>query len=116
MPPGIGDATLDVVRLIPRLEFLLVSTPSLLAFSSVRRLIRLLKEMGCSMLGLVENMATGGGSPIKKEVEELGLPYLGSIGFDPGLEEAVGDVGRLAETHLYGEVLELARRLASASP
>jgi len=27
MPPGIGDATLDTIRLIPRIEFVVVTTP-----------------------------------------------------------------------------------------
>ena len=32
MPPGIGDAVLDLVRLIKRIEFLIVTTPSLVGF------------------------------------------------------------------------------------
>src|SRR3990172_12608597 len=35
MPPGIGDVVLDLVRLIQRIEFLIVTTPSLLAFEVV---------------------------------------------------------------------------------
>ena len=35
-PPGIGDAMLDLVRLIPRIEFLIVTTPSQLAFETVK--------------------------------------------------------------------------------
>ena len=31
MPPGIGDAVLDLLRLVKRIEFLIVTTPSLLA-------------------------------------------------------------------------------------
>ncbi len=44
MPPGIGDATLDMIRLIPRIEFLVVTTPSRLAYESVRKLLVLLNE------------------------------------------------------------------------
>jgi len=34
MPPGIGDAVLDLVRLVKRIEFFIVTTPSLLAFET----------------------------------------------------------------------------------
>ena len=42
MPPGIGDAVLDLVRLIKRIEFLIVTTPSLLAFETVKKQVALL--------------------------------------------------------------------------
>jgi ATP-binding protein involved in chromosome partitioning len=36
MPPGIGDAVLDLIKLVPRVEFLIVTTSSRLAFETVR--------------------------------------------------------------------------------
>ena len=32
MPPGIGDAVLDLIRLVKRIEFLIVTTPSIVGF------------------------------------------------------------------------------------
>src|SRR4030042_3567023 len=42
MPPGIGDVTLDLIRLIKNTQFLIVTTPSKLAFETVRKLVSLL--------------------------------------------------------------------------
>ncbi len=41
MPPGIGDAVLDLIRLVDGIEFLIVTTPSLLAFEVVKKQIAL---------------------------------------------------------------------------
>ena len=43
MPPGIGDATLDVMRLVRDTKFLIVTTSSRLAFETVKKLVSLLK-------------------------------------------------------------------------
>ena len=56
MPPGIGDAILDLVRLIKRIEFLIVTTPSLLAFETVKKQVSLLRELKMPIIGVVENM------------------------------------------------------------
>ena len=56
MPPGIGDAMLDLVRLISRIEFLIVTTPSLLAFETVKKQVKLLCELNMHVIGVVENM------------------------------------------------------------
>ena len=41
MPPGIGDAVLDLIRLVDGIEFLIVTTPSLLAFEVVKKQVAL---------------------------------------------------------------------------
>ena len=56
MPPGIGDAVLDLVRLVERIEFLIVTTPSLLAFEVVKKQTALLCELKMPIVGVVENM------------------------------------------------------------
>ncbi len=98
MPPGLGDATLDLMRLIPRMEFLIVTTPSRIAFQTVRRLIELLREADRVILGVLENMVLEPSGRIRGEVEAMGLKYLGSIPFDPKLEEALGDAEALLQT------------------
>ena len=105
MPPGLGDATLELLRLIPGMEFLIVTTPSRVAFQTVRRLIELLRHLDRSIIGVVENMVMESSKPIRGEVEALSLKYLGSIPFDPGLEEALGDAEALLETR-FAEALE----------
>ena len=101
MPPGIGDATLDTIRLIPRIEFVVVTTPSRVAYQSVRRMILLLKELGIPMSGVVENMVMKPSDYVESDVLKLGLDYLGSIEYD----EAVVDA--LSETGFYKRVGEI---------
>jgi ATP-binding protein involved in chromosome partitioning len=107
MPPGIGDATLDTIRLIPRIEFVVVTTPSRVAYQSVRRMILLLKELGIPMSGVVENMVMKPSDYVKSDVLKLGLDYLGSIEYDEAVEESLGDVDALSETGFYKRVGEI---------
>jgi ATP-binding protein involved in chromosome partitioning len=107
MPPGIGDATLDTIRLIPRIEFVVVTTPSRVAYQSVRRMILLLKELGIPLSGVVENMVMKPSGYVKLDVEALGLEYLGSIDYDETVELSLGDVDALSETVFYKRVGEI---------
>ena len=100
MPPGIGDAVLDLVRLIKRIEFLIVTTSSMLAFETVKKQVELLCELKMSIIGLVENMKMGKGNRVQDAAEKLGLRYLGAIPFDPKVEEAIGKEEQLLATAL----------------
>jgi len=111
MPPGIGDATLDTVRLIPRIEFMVATTPSRVAFQSVRRLLVLLKDMDVPIIGVVENMVMKPNPYVREEVETLGLPYLGSVAYDEGVEESIGDPEALQRTRFYEELETVSRSL-----
>jgi ATP-binding protein involved in chromosome partitioning len=104
MPPGIGDEALDVMRFIPQSEYLVVTTPSKVAMGAVNKLLVLLKELKKPVLGVLENMAMNDSSYIKKEVQALGLPYLGKIKFDEKLEDAIGDPDRLSRTAFMKEL------------
>lgn len=98
MPPGIGDATLDTIRLLKRSEFLIVSTGSILALKTAKKVLKMLKELNIPVLGVVENMKSSRGSCVKEEIEEFGVPLLGEIAFDEGLEGSIGDMERLLKT------------------
>jgi len=111
MPPGIGDATLDMLRLIPRIEFLVVTTPSRLAYESVRKLLVLLNEQGIPMIGVVENMAMKHTGYIEKETGKTGSRYLGAVDYDASVEAAIGDPEGLKKTRFYGQIEELGRKL-----
>ncbi len=108
MPPGIGDATLDMIRLIEKIRFLIVTTPSKLAFETVRKLIRLLKELGIPIIGILENMKMRESDFIRKNAEEHNVPYLGEIHFDTRLEDSIGDVDNLLRTQFAQGVRETA--------
>ena len=110
MPPGIGDAVLDLIRLVPRIEFLVVTTSSQLAFETVRKLVALLKQVNVPVLGVVENMKIVA-SAVQRQTEALGLRFLGEIPFDPKVEAAIGDVERLRGTAVARKTGEFARLL-----
>jgi ATP-binding protein involved in chromosome partitioning len=111
MPPGIGDATLDTIRLIPRIEFIVVTTPSRVAYQSVRRMLLLLKKLDISVVGVVENMVMKPSDYVSSDVEELDLRYLGSLDYDEALEDALGNVDKLSETGFYKKVGEIIPRI-----
>ena len=98
MPPGLGDATLDAVRLMDRAEFLVVATRSRVVLDTVRRTLRLLTELQADLLGVVENMGRDKGSAVEDLAAEFGVPFLGVLPFDETLEDALGDPHRLRNT------------------
>jgi len=110
MPPGIGDATLDLIRLINNVEFLVVTTSSQLAFETVRKLVNLLKELKVPILGIVENMKTEN-SNIQQQTRKSGLSFLGEIPYDVLVEEAIGNTNRLMNTVLAKKVEEIATKI-----
>lgn len=111
MPPGIGDATLDLIRFIRGTRFLIVTTPSQLAFETVRKLVFLLKELKIPVIGIVENMKMDNAVSIKKETEKLGVKYLGAIPYDATLEEAIGNLDKLMQTIFAKKVEEISAKI-----
>ena len=97
-PPGIGDITLDIIRFIQRVKFLVITTPSKLAFETVRKLVELLSELDVPVLGVIENMKREPSGFVQKKVEDRGLTFWGKIPFDPKVEGAIGDAGKLLGT------------------
>ncbi len=109
MPPGIGDAVLDLVLLVKRIEFLIVTTPSQLAFETVKKQLNLLQELRVPVIGLVENMKMNAAKNIQRQTEELGVTFLGEVPYDVKVEEAIGDEAKLLGTALAQKVKEVAR-------
>ena len=107
MPPGIGDATLDAVRFIKNIEFLIVTTPSILAFETVKKLAALLRALRVSVLGVVENMKMNDSKTIQQETQKLGLKFLEEIPYDSEVEAAIGDPDKLLQTALADKVKRL---------
>ena len=111
LPPGIGDATLDVVRLVKNTKFLIVTTPSKLAFETVKKLVSLLSALGVPVLGVVENMKMNESKAIKKAAQKLGLKFLAEIPYDPEVEGAIGDTNKLMSTTLAEKVRQLCSKI-----
>ena len=107
MPPGLSDTTLDVIHLLPGLEFLLVGNGSRVVIESVRRALQLFAELKVPMIGLLENMQRGADHNVADLATRYGVAYLGAVPYDPELEGALGDVDRLRQTELYRAVSTL---------
>jgi ATP-binding protein involved in chromosome partitioning len=107
MPPGIGDAMLDLVRLVTNIEFLIVTTPSLLAFETVKKLVNLLQDLKVPIVGVVENMKMNRAKSIRQQTEKLGLKFLAEIPYDLKIEEAIGDETKLLDTVLAQRIKEM---------
>ncbi|MDH5481809.1 MAG: Mrp/NBP35 family ATP-binding protein [Candidatus Bathyarchaeota archaeon] len=111
MPPGIGDATLDLIRLVKDIEFLIVTTPSQLAFETVRKLVSLLKELKIPVIGVIENMKTHKSDTIRQQTRKLDVKFLGEIPYDARIEESIGSAHRLSKTIFAEKVGEIALRI-----
>lgn len=111
MPPGIGDAVLDLVRLVKQIEFLIVTTPSLLAFEVIKKQVALLCELNLPIVGVVENMKMDKTQVIQKETGRLCLKYLGAVAFDQRIESSIGNPAKLLSTTLGHSMKEIKKAL-----
>ncbi len=111
LPPGIGDETLDIIRLLPQVKFLVVTTPSKVAFSSVEKLLRVLLEVKANILGVVENMSLKRDSMVMNFCRTEGVIYIGRLQFDTSLESALSFPRQLLSTQFYQEIDQILRNL-----
>ena len=96
MPPGIGEEVLDLARLVPRLEAIVVSTGSAVSVAVVRRLLSILGEMHVAVPGVIANMVRGDAAAVREMARVAGVVFAGEVPFDPEIEDAVGAPSRLA--------------------
>ena len=97
MPPGMSDVTLDVIRVIKKISFCIIAVPSKVVLETVNKTVKLLKESGSSIIGVIENMADRGSS-VGEQIKGLDIPFRGKIYFDTKLEEATGNMPKFLET------------------
>ncbi len=107
MPPGLGDATLDMLRIIKDIRFLLVTTPSKLAQEAVKKLIGLLQDQRAKITGIVENMNTDTVSLSSV----LDIPVIKTVDFDPELDKVTGNSRRILKTYFAKQIGELVERI-----
>ena len=108
MPPGLGDAALDLVRLVRRAEYLVVSADSLVVLETARRTVRLLRDLDADVAGVVENFTRTPSERLRDLSAEFDVPFLGSLPWDESFESAVGDPDRLLRTR-FAEALRPVR-------
>ncbi|HQJ56524.1 MAG TPA: P-loop NTPase [Caldisericia bacterium] len=100
MPPGFGEPTLDLLRLIKKIEFLIITNPSIISLETVKKLIQILNEGKYKILGVIENMKSTEDDLIVKSCEELKIDYLGSIPYFYDIETIFGNVDTMIESNV----------------
>ena len=127
MPPGTGDVQMALARMLPRAEFLVVTTPSKAAAAVAARAADMARKGHVRVAGVIENMAAftsedgkrhvifgeGGGQALAKSI---GVPLLGSLPLDEALAAAgdAGDFQSLGTDSAVGrEIARLAELLAT---
>ncbi len=111
MPPGIGDETLDVIRLVKKSEFLIVTTPSKVSMGAVNKLLKILKELNLPIIGIIENMKMKNSKLVKDSILKMDLKYLGFISFDHNIEEAIGDTDKLLKSVFMKEFNKIIEKI-----
>ena len=106
-PPGIGDATMDVIRWLKRAEFLIMTTASKVALETVKKVIKMLTELNVPIIGVIENMKMVKSPLVKEELKGFYVPILGEISFDDKIEDSIGNVNTLLETDFAVKLKEI---------
>ncbi|WP_157864726.1 P-loop NTPase [Thermogladius calderae] len=110
-PPGMSDEHMDIIYGLGEVvKPVVVTTPSPLSVSSVRKMISLLRESGLREILLVENMGEGGLVDVFKEP---GVTYLGYVPFYPGFDNCIGSLENVRNCPLRGFFEKIVDRLVS---
>jgi ATP-binding protein involved in chromosome partitioning len=99
-PPGTGDEILSLAQRIKKLDgLIMVTTPQAAAVASARKSLTFAAKLRIPVLGVVENMGgltcpgcgekipLFGGGGGEKAAADFGVPFLGTVPFDPELVE-----------------------------
>jgi len=104
LPPGTGDPSITISRVLPGAGVIIVTTPRAVALADVRKAVSMFRKLDKPILGVVENMAyfscshsdekipifgTGGGERLSRELD---IPLLASLPISMELRES-GDRG-----------------------
>ena len=118
LPPGIGDPTLEALRLLHG-SSIVVTTPSKLSTPTVARLLQLLTQLPTHrVLGLIENMRHLTAPPpfVQTLATTYRLPILASIPFDPQLESTIGNPSQLLQTSFANALRSAIKHIENSLP
>ncbi len=132
LPPGTGDAQLTLAQQVALDGAVIVTTPQDVALLDAARAVKMLNQLHCPLIGVVENMSGfvcpdcgerdelfGSGGGAKLAMEE-GTRLLAQLPIDPGVREA-GDAGmpivlKDAEHPASRAFMDLAQAVLAAMP
>ncbi len=132
LPPGTGDVQLTLTTQLALDGGLIVTTPQKVALADVGRGVRMFKDVGAPVLGVVENMSyhvcpgcgrrtylfgQGGGRRI---AEEQGIPFLGELPLVRAVRQAADEGRPIVAADPEGPAarpwIELAERVELEAP
>ncbi len=111
MPPGIGDETLDIIRLVKKSEFLVVTTPSKVSMGAVGKLLKILKELNLPIIGVIENMKMTDSKLVKDSISKMNLTYLDYISFDSNIEDLIGYTNKLLKSDFMKDFDKIIKKI-----
>ncbi len=121
LPPGTGDETIWSIRILKGASkggAIIVTLPSMLSTSVVRRAIQLLRGEGVKLLGIVENMSFFRCNddivrPFGSLSDDLAEDLIARIPIEPSVEEAMlkGIPVNRASPEIHEVFLSLARKI-----
>lgn len=95
LPPGTGDASLDLLQTLPVAGTIIVTTPQRMSLDDARKGLKLFEKHDTPIIGIAENMSTFhcpscgdahdlyAGPGAREICDDFGVPHLGSIPTHP---------------------------------
>jgi ATP-binding protein involved in chromosome partitioning len=105
LPPGTGDVQLSLIQSVAVSGAVIVTTPSIVALTDVRKAVEMFRQVNVEILGVVENMSyfscphcqgridVFGHGEGARMAQNFGLSFLGEIEIDPQIRIG-GDTGK----------------------
>ena len=127
LPPGTGDATLNLLQAMPVTGTVIVTTPQDMALDDTRKGIQMYNEHDTPVLGVVENMSTfvcpscgdehrllGDRSGVEETLEKYQVGLLGSLPMhaDFGADGSDGVVVKDEESPIQSQMKDLVETVA----
>lgn len=125
LPPGTGDASINLLQTLPVTGAVIVTTPQQLAIDDARKGLRLFEKHNTPITGIVENMSgfrcpscgdehvmySGEGAQVM--CEEYDVPYLGRIPMHPdfGTHDSRGPVAKQDESDVQDVILTMVEEI-----
>jgi ATP-binding protein involved in chromosome partitioning len=126
LPPGTGDASLDLLQTLPVAGAVIVTTPQQMAVDDARKGLRLFEKHDTPVLGIVENMSTFycgscgdehdpfGSGGAEQMSEDYGVENLGELPIheDFGADGTTAPVVKNEDSPVHDEATEVIERIA----
>ena len=126
LPPGTGDASLDLLQTLPVTGAVIVTTPQQMAVDDARKGLRLFEKHDTPVLGIVENMSSFycgscgdkhdpfGSGGAEKISDDYGVVNLGELPIheDFGADGTTDPVVKNTESPVHEETVDLIERVA----